>query len=276
MANNLLRQDGDATGVPGLESSATITWVNDLHKQFFDEYLKSYGNYPAYMKKEKGYTAASSTALAADVAAGATSLTVDSSSALDTSGAAVIYKNSQYDIFTHTGNSGGTVSGIPASGTGTIDFSHEEDEEVSKLYALPSDFGRMRIEKERGEGVRVNGSPFFQTPDMPSSGHYSLWQGESWYLWMPRGQSGDILVAYDKKPTTLSATTTEIDIPEQYPDHWYIVWGLVGIFKRVLDDEYVAQIERIEQDKVLNAAFARPNAGKKLSASNGYFRRYGI
>lgn len=278
-ADDLLRQDGASTGIPGLESSATIGWIDELQKQFFDEYTTKYGNFPAYMKRHYGIIPVSGTELAASTAAAATSLTVDSSSALASSGAGVIYKNSLFDIFTFTGNSAGSVTGIPASGVGSLDFAHDAGDAVYQLYALPSDFGRMRTEKERGEGVRVNGSSFSEVPDLPYSNEYSLWQNpttSAWYLWLPRGTTGDTLVTYDRKPTTLTATTDTIDIPEQYADHWYIIWGLVAIFRQVLDEDYVPTKELQRQQMVLQAAFARPNVGKRLSASNAYFRRYGL
>lgn len=276
MANDLLRQEGNSTGIPGLEETRTIDWINDLHKQFFDEFLTNQRNYPAYMKKEKGYTLSSGTELAASVAAGATSFTVDSSSALGTSGAGVIYKSGQYDIFTHSGNSGGTVSGV----TG-IDFAHSADEAVYKLEALPSDFGRLRIEmdrEKRGEGIRINGGGYDQVPDMPEGEQFALWQNpsdSSWYIWPPRGQTGDLLAIYDKKPTELTATSSNIDIPESLPDHWYIVWGLVAIFRQVLDEDYVPQKERNEQLRYLNAAMSRGTSGRRIQANNHFFRRFG-
>lgn len=279
MADDLLRQEGNSSGVPGLQEDATIAWINDLHKQFFEEFTTAGRNYPQYMKQKTGFTSLAHTALAADVAAGASSFTIDDSDSLATSGAGVIYKNSQYDIFTHTGNASETVSGVAG-----IDFAHEEDEIVQKLYPLGSTFGRMRIERQglnRHEGVRVNGLGFTQASDLPGYRQYSLWQNptsSAWYLWLPYVISGssDVLVTFDKKPTELTDVDDNIDIPEQYADHWYIVWGLVGIFKQVLDETYVPQKERAEQIRVLNAAMNRNNTGRPVSASNIYFKRYGL
>ncbi len=99
MADDLLRQEGNSTGIPGLEETRTIDWVNDLHKQFFDEFLTNQKNYPKYMKREYGVELSGGTTLTAAVTAGDTSFTVDSSSALATSGAGVIYKNGQFTGF---------------------------------------------------------------------------------------------------------------------------------------------------------------------------------
>lgn len=277
MANDLLRQDGNSTNVPGLEETRTIDWINDLHKQYFDEFTTAGRNFPDYMKKTHGATMTAYTALAAAVASGASTFTIDSSSALGTSGAGVIYVDYQYDIFTHSGNASGTVSGVSG-----IDFAHEEDEIVSKLYPLPSDFGRMRIAgtgATQHEGVRVNGIGYTQVPDMPGYRQYSLWQNPTdgaWYLWLPYLASGKILVTYDKKPTELTATTSTIALPEQYADHMYLVWGLVGIFRQVLDEDYPAQKERAKQIEIVNTAMKRSNVGRKASASNAYFKHYGI
>lgn len=276
-ADSLLRQEGASSGVPGLEETQTILWVNDLHKQFFDEFTNAGMNLPAYMKKEYGYTGVPGTYLTAAVSAGASSFTVASSSALDTSGAGVIYKNSQFNIFTHSGNSAGTVSGVSR-----ILFDHSENEAVTKLYALPSDFGRFRIEKDRmsrGEGVRVNGTGYTEAPDMPAGEQFARWQNpsdSSWYLWLPRNQTGDILITYDHKPTELTTTsgaTGTLDIPSNLPDHWYLIYGLAAIFKQVLDETYVPTKERQQQQMVLQSAMRRASAGKRIQASNIYFRR---
>lgn len=273
--DSLLRQEGNSSGVPGMEETQTIVWINDLHQQFFDEFTTAGMNYPPYMKKRKGYTGVSGTYLTADVTSGASSFTVNSSDALDTSGAGVIYKNSQYDIFTHSGNSSGTVSGVSG-----VDFDHDENEAVTKLYALPSDFGRFRIEHDRmtrGEGVRVNATGYTEVPDMPAGTQFSRYQASdaSWYLWMPQNETGDILVTYDKKPTSLTLTTSTIDIPSSLPDHWYLIYGLAAIFKQVLDETYVPTKERQQQEMVLKAAMKRASAGKRIQVSNVYFRRFG-
>jgi hypothetical protein len=277
MADDLLRQDGNSSGVPGLESTRTITWIDMLHRQYFDEFTNNGGNFPEYMRKHDGDTMVASTALAADVTSGAATFTIDSSSGLGTTGAGVVYSNYQFDIFTHTGNSSGTVSGVSG-----LDFDHDEDDIVSKLYALPSDFGRMRVEGSgatRHEGVRVNGLGYSRVPDMPGYRQYALWQNPSdgvWYLWLPYVTSGDILTVYDQKPTSLTLTTSVIDIPTQYADHMYLVWGLVALFKQTLDDDYVATKERAEQMKYFTNAIKRQSSGRPLSASNAYFKRYGI
>lgn len=270
MTDDLLRQEGNSSGVPGLEEDRTIDWINDLHKQYFDEFTNAGKNLPQYMRKHDGDTMVVRTNLAADIAAGAVTFTIGSSDSLDASGAGVIYKNYQYDIFTYTGNSGGTVSGVSG-----IAFAHEKGQIVSKLYPLAADFGRMRIEKDRGEGVRVNGAGYTQVPDMPGYRQYSLWQNPSdsaWYLWLPHITSGDVIIVYDKTPTELTTTSSTLDIPSQYADHMYLVHGLKGIFKQVLDDEYVPQMERAEQLRLVTSAMNRGSTGKKVSASNAYFR----
>lgn len=274
MTDDLLRQDGNSSNVPGLEEARTITWIDMLHRQYFDEFTNAGGNYPEYMRKHYGDTMVANTSVAADFAAGASTFTIDSSDALSTSGAGVIYKNYQYDIFTHTGNASGTVSGVSG-----IDFAHDDGEIVSKLYALPSDFGRMRTEanETRYEGVRVNGLGNSKVSDMPSYRQYALWDnGGQWYLWLPYVTTGEILTIYDKKPTSLTVVGSTIDIPEQYADHMYIVWGLVALFKQTLDDDYVGTKERMEQLKYVQTAIKRGNTGRPVSASNAYFKRYGI
>jgi hypothetical protein len=275
-ADALMRKEGNSSGIPGVQEAQVVVWANDLHKAFFDEFSDAGKNGPEYMRRDYGVSSRTYTTLSNDVLSGATTFAVEDGDGLTTSGAGVIYRNQQFDIFTFSGNSSDTITGVDG-----IEFDHDDGEIVQSLYALPANFGRFRIEKDRGEGVRINGLGYKKVPDLPSTRQFASWQNpttSSWYLWLPHftGDSSDVLVTYDQKPTELTAISDLIDIPEQYRDWMYIVWGLVGIFKQVLDEDYVANRERAEQLKIVNSAFKRNSAGKRITAGNTYFKRFGI
>ena len=279
-ADDIMRQQGAGSGIPGIEETRTLDWINDLNAAYFDEF---YGNglvAPDYMASNIGYDSGSSTELSEDTAAGAITMTVASSSALNTSGTFVLYDNQHWDIATHTANSSGTVSGIPATGRDALNFAHESGNIVEKLYALPSDYGRMRPQKrydliERAhEGVTIDGRGYREVPNMPENYDFSVYKTSSGskYLWLPRGHRGQVMVHYDRNPTTLSSLDTELDMPS--PHHWWVVWGLVALFKQVMEEGYVPQQERVEQANVLRNALKKNSAGKRINAGNRFFNRY--
>jgi len=277
MAQDLLKFEGSTVGIPALEEARTIQFASDLNEQYFRAFWDRGLNAPEYMRKEKGYTAVAETALAANVLAAATTFTIDSSSALDTSGAGVIWKAYQFDTFTFTGNSSGTVTG--ASG---IDFAHADGEGVGKLYALPADYGNPRKGLDAygapHDGVRVDGAGY-RKGDEPGARAFAIWQDSSQnlYLWLPRYVTGDVLVTYDKKPTTLSSvnsTTGTLDITGT--DYWYVVYGLLSFFRQTQDEDYVPQKEEIKMQQILVKALARRSIGKQLSVGGAYFNRRGL
>lgn len=272
-AQDLLRLDGSDLGLSGIEEARTIEWINDLNAELYEEFYSRGLVVPDYLASSVGFDTSSATALAADTAAGATSLTVDSSAALDSSGAAVIYDRQHFDVFTYTGNSSGTVSGIPASGRDSLEFAHDDDDAVEKLYALPSDFGRPRPGRIRGDGLTMDGVPFYERPEFPQLKHFSIYTdtSESKHLWLPRGSNGQASMFYDLKPSTLDSTDDEIDWPSPY--HWYLVYGLVGLYKQVLEASYVPDKEMAQMTNVVNKAIKKRSAGKRIIGNQVFFRR---
>lgn len=282
-AEDILSFDGADIGIPGLEESRTIEWIADLDKQLFEEFYERGIMVPQEMSSHYGVDAVAGTYLdgnASDtVAAAATSMLINDSDALATSGAGVIYDNNQFDIFTHTGNSSGSVTGIPATGSGSLNFAHEDGNAVERLYPLPSDFGRMRPSRRTGvasrdhDGVMIDGYGYREIPTMPSGYSFSLYKNSSgsWFLWIPQGTSGQIMNFYDLAPNTIDEVSDTISWATPY--HWYHVWGLVGLFRKVQDEDYDMAAERIEQLKVVNQAISKRSAGKPILGSAKFFNR---
>lgn len=269
-AQDLLKFDGTDVGLAGLEEDRVINFVSDLDKQFAEEFYTRGIVLPTYLASHYGTDTVTGTTLSAATAAAASSFTIGTSTALATSGAGVIYDNNQFDIFTHTANSSGTVSGVPASGSGSLAFAHDSGNAVERLYPLPSDFGRPRPGKGRGDGVLVNGIPYYEVPEFPVQTCFSIYDtGTTKYLWMPHSQSGQIMIFYDMSPDTLTTTADTISFPDPY--HWYHVWGLVALFRQIMDESYIPQREQSEMLKVVNQALMKRSAGKPIRASSAFF-----
>lgn len=269
-AEALLKVNQDNIGLIGIESDMSIKFVNKLNAEFFEEFYERSLVAPDYMKKEKGYEAVSHTLSSGAVSAGDTSFAVDdSSSGFESSnGAGVFWDQNTFDIFDYTTNSANTFSTV----TG-IDFDHADDSRVAPLYKLPTDFGRMRQGMRRRGGVTVNGIPYDEVPENPQTHEFSVYDnGTSKFLWLPEAvTSGDVMVIYDKSPTTLDSTDDSVDIPLVHED--YIVYGLIAKWKRIMERGADVSYEENEQERVVNKAIKKRGAGKRIRAGSAFFNR---
>jgi hypothetical protein len=278
-AQDILKFEGEDIGLGGLEEDRTVEWVADLDKQLHEEIYALRMTLPDYRASHYGADAISGTQLTDPVSAADASLTVDDGDALPSSGVGAIYDGDSFDLFQYALNLNGSVSGIPVTGPGAINFDHEAALAVERLYPLPEDFGRMRpIKKtvssmQAHDGVLVGGLGYAEVPSMPSGRTFSVYQNsdEEWFLWLPKGTSGQIQVFYDLDPNTIEDSEDEISF--RSPHHWYHVWGLIALYRMTLDEEYEPVRERKEQAKVVSQIITKRSAGKRLMASTQFFGR---
>jgi hypothetical protein len=253
IAEGLLRIDGDATGIPGLESTQMLSFVDQANREYVNAF-RTNGEAPEIMKREYGFDLIADTALAADTAALAATFTVDDSSAFPTAGALAIWDDSMPDIATFTGNAANAFSGVSG-----LSYAHETDDIVQAFYALPSDFSDIRS-THRSHGVRVNTVPYRFTSDFPVGCEYSLYtSGSTTYIWFPRSLgTTSVYIQYNAAPTTISAEETEINIPIE--DEYFAVWRLVEMGREILmADPALIQTARQRADQFLNNALRRRN-----------------
>jgi hypothetical protein len=257
-AQDLLKMDGDTIGIPGCEEARTLNWINDLHYQYFQSFYDNNIVLPKNMRGEDGFDAPSSTTLDGDVAVTDTEIDLTSGTNASSGGGGIaIYDGSSVETVWYTGKSTNQLTTV----TG-IDYAHDDGEIVRFLTALPSNFWKMRPEENMGHGLTVNGGGYKEVPSDPINGEFAVIEnGATSYIWL-RDTSGKVKISYDKLPTAITSTASILDIPN--PHHWYVVWGLVAIFKQILDDEYVPQKEETQMAKILNGAFKKDSAGKVL------------
>jgi len=269
-AEGLLKLEGDDLGLSALGSTLGISFVNKLNIDFFDEFHNVGASLPSYMKGEKGFDAVDSTKLNGAVAAGANSITVDDSSDFESAnGAGVIRVSTAYDVFDYTTNDGATVF----TGVTNVDFAHADDTTVSRLYRLPDNFDIPRTGRRKGHGVTVNDVPYFQTAENPLYNEFAIYDNGTYkFLWLPKGvTSGNIMVVYDKKPTTLDSDDDTVDVPVEHED--YLVYGLVAKWKRTIKQNANIDFEMAMQQRVLQRAFSKKSVGKIVRAANAFFNR---
>lgn len=265
MAQDLVKIDGSTIGIAGLEEARALEWINDLNSMFFGEYYGRGLQAPDYMRAETGFNAVTSTDLDGAVLQNATTIDLTDASDFDSSGAIVIRNGDQFDIVEYTGKTSNQLTGV----TG-VNYDHSDAETVYKLYALPSDYGRLRKGRKTGHGVTVAGVPYYDTPHLPSGREFTeLDLDGTVYLWIEN--TGDVLVEYDKKPTTLTSMSDTVDVPLPYD--YYIIHGLVKLFKEIEDQDYNGQKEDFRMLKIIQDAIAKENIGRTVRAGVKYFQK---
>lgn len=273
---------GDDTGIPGLDTSTALVRVVDRENRNF--VMAPYQlNQPGwdFMIDEKGFVLQSATTTTSALVTTDVTIPVTETSIfqLNTSngGAFVMYKENIPDtgIFGARSASSGAGNLTTASG---ISIAHDSGDSIYTLYPLPSNFGRPRAEKYKGDGCSINGLPlFYAGTGEPIGNKFSIFKDTTNsfdYLWVPRDASGNVFVRYDKAPTSISSAGTTVDVPVEYEE--YIIQKVAAHVLRILSKEDSKIIDAEAQAlNVLNMAFARRAIGKRASLTRGPIRSPG-
>lgn len=272
-AEQTLSFDRTSVGIPGLESTNLLTVVNAAVKEYFSSFEKS-GEPSSILRRETGYTLVTDTAVnnASGVASGATSIIGDDFSEFGASGAIALWDNDRPDYIEFGANN---LTTTLSTVTG-VSFAHEDNDIISLLYALPSNFDGFRSEEGYEDGVSVDGHTFFFTSGSPVGNKFAIYDnGTTKYLHFPQGMTGDVFVRYNIVPTVVDGEGDTVDIPTKDED--YAVWAVVKYVAPMLERQDMYQIASAEMLKVLNSAHIRKNIGKRprlrpLRRSSGYSR----
>jgi hypothetical protein len=251
----------DTIGVPGLEETQLLSVLNAANNEYIEAFKKGGGEPPEFMQAETGGTLASDTDLDGAVATTDTSIVLtDGSSASSSGGVIAVYDEEMPDLITYTGKSSNTLSGVTGIG-----FAHEDADEVSFLYALPSDFKDLRQQEGYGDGVQVDGGNYEYTSGTPEGTQFSIYDtGSVQYLWFPRDLTGDYSVYYNKETTTIDDTSDSIDIPDNQPhNQWFPIYRVVEYIFRVLGDYDRGALHRSLADKILADELKKKWVGKR-------------
>lgn len=256
-AEQTLDFDRTSVGVPGLESTNLLTVLNSAVKEYFSSFEKN-GEPPVLLKKEKGFTLVEDTELNGDLSASAVSIVLDDSSDFGSSGAIAIWEKDRADYIEFSLNNNTTTLST-LSGHNTA---HEDEDTVSLLYKLPSDFEGFRSEEGFEDGVSVDGQPFFFTSGAPSGNKFTIYENANdQYLHFPRGLTGFVFVRYNGSPTEVTIESDNVDIPSKDED--YAMWALVKYCAAKLERMYWYGIAEKEMFKILSSAHMRRNIGKR-------------
>lgn len=181
------------------------------------------------------YTSAADQYLTADVAIGATSISVGDTSSYQSSGTLWV----EGEKVTYAGLTPTTFTGIPATGTGSITVAHNSGARIGQLYALPSDYATatrltynngyvLPFKKEEDIILQYNNrkdwrmldpsgnSASGQRPVFLRPPFYTVVHG-TWLLPMNiMAANCQLWLQYEKKPTTMTQAAQTVTIPEEW------------------------------------------------------------
>lgn len=258
-ARNIVRGES-GSDAPVLSDAFLLTAISDGNLKWARAFQTT-GSAPIVFQRETGFDLANETAIndSAGTTTSTTTITVDSTTGYDSSGVAVIWDDNMPDIFAYTSVSATTFVGV----TG-LAFAHEDNDPIQPMYRLPSTFGAFRKSPSYGDGVRLNGVPFFFMGGPPVPGYFSMYDdGTNKFLWLPRDSTSSASVWFDKSSATIDSTDDTVDVPTEFD--WFLVWHCVAfIYQGRTDDANMYQFARAESERLLMEALRNRNIGKKI------------
>lgn len=161
------------------------------------------------MQKVTSFSTKNSTTLNGALSSGAGSVVLTSGTDWDSTGRSVIETTKgALDFFDHTDKATHTLTVSAVTGAETISMAHLTAERVEKMYALPTDYSKVRMLYGNSNLYRYE-----RLDGFPSSGMFSTYGG---YILMPRGiGEQDCTLYYFKKGNTIDELTDETNIPSE-------------------------------------------------------------
>lgn len=276
-AERTLSWDRSTVGVPGLESTNLLTILNSAVKEYFASFEIS-GEPSSILRREYGFALAADTNLNGAITTASTSIVLDSSAftnaptASVASGAIAVWDNNRPDYVEFGSNNLTTT----LSSVTLISFAHEDDDVVSLLYALPSNFDNFRSEEGYEDGVSVDGVPYFFTSGDPVGRKFAIYDnGTTKYLHFPKGVTGDVFIRYNIVPTVVDGEADTVDIPTKDED--FAMWRVVQYAAPKLEQPDMYSIAEKNAFNILHSAHMRRSIGKRprlrpMRTSSGYTR----
>ncbi len=251
--------DTSSIGLAGAETTMLLRVIDKANREYYNKFQLGGGEPRSDRTAETGGTIIAGTTLNGAITSASTSIILDAVTSFPSSGAGIVWDNTDPDFIEYTAISTLTLTGVTGIG-----YSHEDNDYFSVVYALPSNFESFRSFHDSDEGVMVDGVPYRFTTGTPIGNKFAIYDnGTTKYMFFPRGLTGDYSVRYNKGATSISAVGTSIDVPVE--DENFVVYRGVEHIYRLLNVDEDKKVEaRNIADQVLLDALKRRNVGKRL------------
>lgn len=218
-----------------------------------------------FLRRETLFSSKAGTTLDGAIAAGANALSLASAASFTetpstTEPQGLYIKNGEghYDFVTFEARTGVAVSELA-----TVDIAHSDDEQVEKIYPLPTNYGRPRTLKlsesqhltwldSEFEGVPPPG--YFHTRFLPSKTLAAQSSGKL-FLVLPEGiQEHTMTLYYVKKPNTIVDGNSYTDAPNGIA-RWAMIYKLMEyIWDTRGEDQKAEKFKREANEKMKHFA----------------------
>lgn len=265
-AEGITSIDRTTIGIQGCEETMLLNVGDKANREYYSKHQIGGGEPRSDRTAETGGSLAADTTLNGAITSASVSVILDSVTGYATSGAGVVWDDSTPDFIEYTGISTLTLTGVTGIG-----FDHEDADGFSVLYALPSNFESFRSSQDSPDGVEVNGIPYRFTTGVPIGNQFAIYDnGTTKYLFFARGTTGDYSVRYNKGATSLTSTSSVVDIP--IADEDFITHRISEhIFNIIFGSgSPQGQIERQKADKIMLDSLKRRNVGKRLRTGRAW------
>lgn len=233
--------------ITALQDEQMVEFIHWLNGEFINAaHLKHHAGGWSFMEKPGGFVIYQHTTLSANVSAGAATFALTSATNWDNTGRTCLETTrGGLDFPDHSSKSSNTLT-VNASGQ-PIAIRHVSGNRAHKLYAVASDFGRVKQ-------LWVNQVPYDQEKfamQFPRARRFAL-HGQFFFL--PRGMAeADCTYLYEKAPADITLTTSETNIPRSF-QRWAIYMTLHHLFmvRRKREDTLPClQLAEMELEKAL-------------------------
>jgi len=259
LTRNLLREE-DTSDVPVVSDSFLYEAIMDAQGKWEDAFNTGGENEPRDVVPY-GFDIASDTTLDGAVSADATTFTLTANnSSASTNSAMLLWNDNNPYFVSYTAYDSSTKI---VTGASNIVIGFDDDDDVQRLYKLPSNFQSFRESPLYGDGVRVNGAPYRYVDTVPySGGYFSKFEDSNGvYIVLPKGLTGTMAVLYNKAYTTINSSDDVISVPDKYK--FFVVYHVVGMCFLDIDPKRSTQFEK-KAYEILDRALQTRNTNKKI------------
>lgn len=204
--------NSSSSQITALQDTQMAEFIHTLNSDFIlAAHTRHHAMGWSWMKRTTNFNIYVHNSLSVLAAAGAASFTLSSATNFDTTGRSIIETTrGALDFVDHTNKAGNVLTVSTVTGAETISIAHAAGNWVHKLYATPSDFGRVHK-------LFVNQREFFEeklSGMFPCYNKFSLY-GQ--FILLPRGSyTADATLLYEKAPTDITSVDTTTNIPRRF------------------------------------------------------------
>lgn len=237
LALDIAKVDADSYRIPAFEEERVIDWINWIRDDWFTR--------TELFRRHTVYKTAAKTAVSSAYTAGDTTLSLDSVTGFN--GAFYMGSGTNTERGEHTGTSGSDLTGVS-----NLNLDHAIDVSVLPMLQLPD---LINIHYLEVDGIETDPK------------EYRIENKR--FLDLDRANA-TVVLKYSYLPDAITSISDDIKIDNPY--HYFLVYGLIKIWKEVEEATTDTGLEDARMNAIANQAISKHLQAKKLNITT--FNRY--